>query len=119
MTNQDSKGPFTYAERLKQNLKQPRPMPLDLPDTFRELWDLGEAGKLWSLEIVYKMAGSLGTNRKLLRNLTEPKLVETRIRMFSQGLGIAVDGDPGHWKIILPMDIISVDLYQQFGYFSG
>lgn len=119
MTNQGKKGPLTYGERLKQDLKEPRPMPSEWPESYREIWDLGEAGKLWALEIVYRLDGNPLTQRKLLRNLTEPKLVETRIRMFSQGLGIAVDGDPGHWKIILPMDIISVDLYQQFGYFSG
>lgn len=117
MDNQDNKPVQTYADRLRQEIKKPRPMPVDMPQEMREWWDLGEAGKLWSLEFTFTLNGLPKVHRRLLRNLTEAKLAATRAKMFIEGLTLRKE--PGHWVIICPMDIISVDAYQQFGYFSG
>ncbi len=117
MSNQDKPPVRTYADRLKEDLKKPRPMPADMPQELREWWDLGEAGKLWSLEFTFTLGGLPEVHRRLLRNLTEPKLTATRAKMFIEGLTLRKE--PGHWVIVCPMDIIAVDVYQQFGYFSG
>lgn len=117
--SQGNKPLLKYTDRLKMQITAPRPMPDDMPQEMRGWWDLGEAGGLWTLEIMYQMYGEPEPHRKLLRNLTIEKLAATRVKMFSQGLAFAVNGDPGHFEIVIPQDILKVDLYQQFGYFSG
>ncbi len=98
--------------------KQPQTkIPDNVPDEMKELFEMGAAGKLWTLEFEYTM----DSERKLFRwrNLDEKNLMVKRAKMFSTGLTVPVGGEPGHWRIIVPMDIIRVDLYRQSGYFSG
>lgn len=92
-------------------------IPADVSEELRELYEMGAAGKLWTLEFEYTM----DNERKLCRwrNLNEVQLMSKRNKMFSVGLTMPVGGEPGHWRIICPIDIIRVDLYRQNGYFSG
>jgi hypothetical protein len=92
-------------------------MPPDMPQEMREWWDLGESGQLWALEFTFTLHGLPEVHRRLLRNLTAPRLKAYRTKMFIEGL--TLKKEPGHWIVVCPMDIISVDVYQQFGYFSG
>lgn len=88
-----------------------------VPEELRELYEMGAAGKLWALECEYTM----DTERKIIRwrNLTESEMMGRRNKMFHVGMTVPVGGDPGHWRIIHPLDIQRVDLYRQSGYFSG
>jgi hypothetical protein len=92
-------------------------IPASVPDELKELFEMGAAGKLWTLEFEYTM----DSERKLFRwrNLSEKELMVKRTKMFSVGMTVPVGGEPGHWRIICPIDIIRVDLYRQSGYFSG
>lgn len=98
--------------------KQPQTnIPDNVPEELRELYEMGAAGKLWTLEFEY----SMDSERKLFRwrNLSEAQLMARRNKMFSVGITVPVGGAPGHWRVICPIDIIRVDLYRQSGYFSG
>lgn len=90
-------------------------IPDNIPAELHELWEMGAAGKLWTLECVYV----LDSEQKIIRwrNLTDAELMGRRVKMFSQGFTIPVE--PGHWRIVHPIDIQRVDLYRQSGYFSG
>lgn len=93
-------------------------IPDHIPAELRELWEMGAHGKLWTLEVVY----TVDSEQKILRwrNMTDDQLMARRSKMFMVGFSIPVaDGEPGHWRIICPMDILRVDLYRQSGYFSG
>ncbi len=92
-------------------------VPDKIPDELKQWYELGADGKLYTLQFEYASGGE----RKLYtwRNMTEAKLMARRANLFSVGLTIPVGGDPGHWVVICPIDILKVDLYQQTGYFSG
>ncbi len=81
----------------------------------QKLIELGKQKKLWAIEIRYNVSG--GGESKLMRkrNLTVKELMIFRESMFKYGFKVQVD--PGHWKIICPMDIVEVDLYNQDHYF--
>lgn len=98
--------------------KQPQTkIPANVPEDLRELYEMGAAGKLWTLVFEYAM----DSERKLitLRNLTDTELMVKRTKMFQVGFTVQVGGETGHWRIICPIDIVRVDLYRQSGYFSG
>lgn len=78
------------------------------------LMQLGRDGKLWALEVVYSIRDKNEYKQMIKRNLTEEELLKTREAMFKYGLQIPVE--PGHWKIICPIDILEVDLYKQKAY---
>ena len=92
-------------------------LPPDIPEELRELYEMGAAGKLWTLEVEY----DFDSERKITRwrNLTDQDLMRRRTSMFQVGFSIPVGGQPGHWRVICPIDIVKVDLYRQTGYFSG
>ncbi len=83
-----------------------------VPPELQELFALGKAGKLWAMEIVYSLEGVTKQVRK--RNMTAEELMKFRETMFRYGLTHSVE--PGHWKIVCPMDIFSVDVYKQATY---
>jgi len=84
----------------------------------QQLIELGKQKKLWALEIIYNVAGSNEPKLMRKRNLTSKELMTFRESMFKYGFSVQID--PGHWKIICPMDICEVDLYQQDEYlFDG
>lgn len=86
-----------------------------IPHELQMLIQLGKEKKLWSIEIIYNIAGEGATKRMLKRNMTARELMVFRESMFKYGFKVQID--PGHWKIICPMDIVEVDLYQQDHYF--
>lgn len=84
-----------------------------IPPELQELFELGKAGRLWSIEIIYSLEGVTKQVRK--RNLPVEELMKFRETMFRYGLTHPVE--PGHWKIVCPVDIFSVDVYKQSSYF--
>lgn len=85
-----------------------------IPPEVLQLMELGRQKKLWALEIVYTTPGENEVKRIWQRNLTGEKLMDFREKMFRYGFTVPVE--PGHWKIVCPMDIQSVDLYRQDNY---
>ena len=79
------------------------------------LIELGKQKKLWSIVIRYNVVGGGETKLMSKRNLETIELMNFRELMFKYGFKVPID--PGHWKIICPMDIVEVDLYQQDAYF--
>jgi hypothetical protein len=78
-----------------------------------KLKTLGKEGKLWSLTVVYDVDGV--TKQLTRRNMTGEQLMAFRKTMFNAGFTLMVE--PGHWKIVCPMDIKTADCYQQRDYF--
>lgn len=87
------------------------------PDKQKELTErmgLGNAGKLWRIEIIYKKnAGETG--RHCLDNQTGAELMNFRAQIFTTGLLLPID--PGHWKVISPWDLLEIDVWRQKKYF--
>jgi hypothetical protein len=79
--------------------------------------ELGRQKKLWALEIMYNVPGENKTKIIWKRNMTGEELQKTREGMFRYGFEIPVE--PGHWKIICPMDIVTVDCYRQDNYVAA
>jgi hypothetical protein len=61
------------------------------------------------------VAGQNETKLMQKRNMEVRELMSFRENMFRYGFKVMVE--PGHWKIICPMDVVEVDLYQQDAYF--
>lgn len=81
------------------------------------------AQTLYTIEVYYN-SGHGETCRYVLRNLTAPKLRDVRETIVVAGLALPVateSGMPdelGHWRMVLPQQIISIDIYQQKEYFD-
>lgn len=84
-----------------------------VPPELQQRIDLGKAGKLWTIEVIYNCHNEV--KKIARRNLKNEEVQEYRETMFRYGLTIPVE--PGHWQIICPYDIARVDLYKQSGYF--
>ena len=84
-----------------------------IPPELQELFDLGKAGKLWTIEVVYSLEGVTKVVRK--RNMTDDELLKWRESMCRYGLTHWLE--PGHWKLVLQVDIFSTDIYKQSSYF--
>ena len=79
------------------------------------LIELGKQKKLWAVEVQYTAPGAQQERKiEIKRNLTAEELVKFREAIFRYGMQIPVK--PQHWKIIVPMDILEVDIYQQDHY---
>ncbi len=91
------------------------PIKESLPHELQKLIELGRQKKLFTLVIRYNVPD--GNEPKLMtkRNLERLELMNFSENMFKYGFRVGVA--PGHWKIICPMDIVEVDLYQQDAYF--
>lgn len=83
------------------------------PEVLR-LMELGRQKKLWALEIMYTVQSNHTTAILRKHNLDDVELMKERDAMFRYGIQTPIA--PGHWKIICPIDIISVDLYRQDNY---
>lgn len=78
---------------------------------------LGKAGNLWRLQFAYRSeANSVGLHT--LSNQTGEEIMKIRETMFSHGFLMPVKDEPGHWRIIQPKDILTVDLWRQAAYFD-
>ena len=86
-----------------------------IPPELQRLIELGTRKKLWALEIHYSVPGSSEAKLMRKRNMEVGELMSFRELMFKYGFKVMVE--PGHWKIICPIDIIEVDLYNQDHYF--
>lgn len=86
-----------------------------MPHELVRLIELGKQKKLYGIEIIYNVPSTGATKRMTKRNLETTELMNFRENMFKYGFKVMVA--PGHWKIICPMDIVEVDLYQQDSYF--
>lgn len=84
-----------------------------VPPEVLKLMELGRAGKLWSIEIIYQCDSN--TKIECKRNLTGEELVKYREDIFKIGFSVPIAA--GHWRIVTPYDIVQVDLYKQSGYF--
>jgi hypothetical protein len=76
---------------------------------------LGKQGKLWRLEFCYRIDLNSVAQHKMT-NLTGQELMSARETMFSHGFLMPIE--PGHWRIIQPKDIISVDVWRQANFFD-
>lgn len=85
-----------------------------IPPEVLRLMELGRQKKLWALEIRYNVPDKNETKIIWKRNMTGEQLQTVRENMFRLGFEIPVE--PGHWKIICPMDIVTVDCYRQDNY---
>lgn len=81
--------------------------------------DAGSKNMLWTVEIIYTVTeggASSGTTRRYQkRNLYSNEMLDFREKMFRYGFTIPLG--PGHWKVIIPIDVISVELFKQSRYF--
>lgn len=81
--------------------------------------DAGNKKMLWALEIVYTVTeGGVNTSqtkRWPKKNMYYNEMLEFREAMFRYGFTIPITR--GHWKVIIPMDIVSVELFRQERYF--
>lgn len=75
----------------------------------------GAKKQLWTVEIIYNLDSE--SCRVLKRNLYDNEVQVLRENMFRYGFPVPVE--PGHWRIIPPMDIARVDLVRQTGFFEG
>lgn len=80
--------------------------------------EAGKQGKLWSIEVIARI-GITGTETKrwFRANLYENELMKAREKMFTHGILVPVD--PGRWKIILPLDILEVEVTRQKNFFAN
>ncbi len=81
---------------------------------YQKLVVLGKQGKLWTIELVYQLDKKVIVSTH--RNLLSSKIMDLRGSLFSHGYLIPVG--EGHWKVIPPMDYISIDIYRQSAYFG-
>lgn len=97
---------------MEQQPKKPVPQQY-LPDELLSRIDAGAKKKLWAIDLLYNTrTGETRPFRK--RNLYSDELMKFRETMLRYGFTIEVE--PGHWKLILPFDIVEVDLYRQDKY---
>jgi hypothetical protein len=76
---------------------------------------LGKEKKLWTIQFSYRCElNSIGTHT--MRNQTGDEIMKARETMFTHGFLLPVD--MGHWRIIQPKDILTVDLWRQSDYFD-
>lgn len=80
-----------------------------------QLITLGKEGKLWRLEFTYRTDVN-SVSRHILTNQTGEEIMKIRETMFSHGFLMPIE--PGHWRIIQPRNILTVDLWRQSGYFD-
>lgn len=77
--------------------------------------DLGKAGKLWRIEVLFKLGNE--TRRYETRDRTGKEVREFREVVYTAGLAIPID--PGHFKVISPFDILEVDVWRQDRYYGN
>jgi hypothetical protein len=91
------------------------PIKQSLPPELERLIELGKQKKLYRLVILYNVR-SYGETKVLDKpNMEVAELMNFRENMFVYGFKVMVA--PGHWKIVCPMDVVEVDMYQQDSYF--
>lgn len=83
-----------------------------LPQYIIERMELGDKGKLWSIEIVYQ----IGANRHRFwkRNQSRDETMRWRESIFRFGITHPIG--PREWKIVPPMDIVDFLCVQQEKY---
>ena len=89
----------------------------ELTDDLRlaELRELGKSGKLWRIVVLHRYdTNSTGTIE--LVNQTGREVMTFRENIFKVGVLRVLD--PGHWLIVPPFDIISIEVWRQGSYFS-
>lgn len=83
-----------------------------LTPEIEELIELGKKKLLWAIEVVYTVDGTTKRYRK--RNLRMQEIMATRKELFEYGLAHPVE--PGHYKIINPLDYQEMDVFKQDRY---
>jgi hypothetical protein len=68
---------------------------------------------LYSIEIVYRWGAEEKIERR--KNLTEEEMGKFRRNVLVGGMAFMVER--GHWKVVCPIDILSIDIHEQSGYF--
>lgn len=80
----------------------------------QKLRDLGKEKKLWTLEVFGKIGAE--QRRWFIPNLTGERLKKARDDMFR--IGITFNVDPGHYRVMHPADIETIDIYRQESFFD-
>lgn len=86
-----------------------------IPGEVLQLQQLGAEGKLWALTIVFCL--DTETKTVIHRNLTNQQVMKLRSSIFEYGFIHPIK--VGSWRVVCPLDIDSVYLDRQSGYFSG
>ncbi len=86
-----------------------------IPKEILELQELGQAGKLWALSIIFTWDGE--TKTVIHRNLTNGQVMKIRGDIFQYGFIHPIK--QASWRVVCPIDIDRVYLDRQSGYFSG
>jgi len=68
-----------------------------------------EKNALWSIEIIFSHNAETKVHR--IRNVETKTLMQFRADIFAVGMMFPVD--PGHWIIVHPNNIVSIDVYKQ------
>lgn len=77
----------------------------------------GKEKKLWGIEVMYRHYESPGSVRRhTMKNYFGEELMNFRNTVFTAGIMMPVD--PGHWVIIMPADILQIDVYRQNSFFE-
>lgn len=80
--------------------------------------DAGKKGKLFSIVVLCKH-GVWGNEVKRFAqcNLYGNEIMECRKNFFTHGILMPVS--PGHWIVILPVDILQIDIERQKNFFAN
>lgn len=79
--------------------------------------EAGKQKKLWCIEVIAKFgANGQETKRWFRSNLYEHEVMKARETMFTHGILVPVA--PGTWKVIIPFDILEVELQRQNQFFE-
>lgn len=78
----------------------------------------GKAGKLWTIAVIARHGIWGQETRRFARcNLYWNELGQARSTMCVHGIMMPVD--PGHWIVILPWDILQIDIDKQKTFFEN
>lgn len=80
--------------------------------------DYGKQGKLWSIVVIVKHGMFQEETRRFTRcNLFSGEIMDLRKTFFTHGILMPVD--PGHWIVILPWNILQIDIQRQKNFFAN
>lgn len=84
---------------------------IESPESIKREQD-GKAGKLWAIIVLAKHGLWGQETRRFARcNLYSTEIMDLRKSFFTHGILMPVD--PGHWIVILPWDIVQIDIERQ------
>lgn len=71
--------------------------------------DRADPGTLWKIEILFRYDNEV--KKHALINVSNKELKQFRGDIFFNGLMYPID--PGHWVLIAPFEILTIDVFKQ------